>query len=457
MGDNMENTQSISSKQLDEILSTVRKRAGGIGMNEAYVDGKNPYILGKEPGKKPDNRIPVPLAKMAVEAMAGYAGRSGDIVTTYELVSDDVEEDDDLFISYMRAMDSFNQEQLETAELYEEVLIQGKSYEMWWTSDDLELPGILTAEYKIVPTSSVYIKYTDSVKKKIEYAVYFSGDSDDQKADVLFPGLKQTWEKSGNAWKLAEESEQPFTEVPIIKYTGGRRERPLFEAEKPLIDSFDELISKSLNEVDRYNALITLLGNQVDKEFVEAYLEGKISVIDNLNMEERSDLPRYLEKNLGGVETFYNNLTDRIETLFHKSIKIPDMSDEAFAGNASGIAIAYKLIGMEFKAAQIETYFNQGLKKRLGFYADIYNASSSASVNTDDYKATVHTTRNIPIDIKAKAEVAMILSTMVSEETLLKFIPKEIVDDVKKEMERKKEERDNALLEVPSMGTIETE
>jgi len=41
------------------------------------------------------------------------------------------------------------------------------------------------------------------------------------------------------------------------------------------------------------------------------------------------------------------------------------------------------------------------------------------------------------MDIKAKAEVAQILSNLVSEETLLKFLPKTIVDDVEKEIERK--------------------
>ena len=429
----------MDSKELQEIKSKLDKRLPEIKRNEDYVEGKNPYILNKEVGKKPDNRIPVPLAKMAVEDMAGYAGRSGDIVTDYELVAADETEQEDPFIEYMRSMDAYNKEPIETSELYEECLIQGESYEIWWESDELELDaGLMTAEYKIVPAGSVYLKYTDTIKKKLEYAVYFSGDDKEQRADVYYPLYQEIWTKVGSeGWFKAEEDiEHPYTTVPVNVFQGNRRSSPLFAAEKPLIDAYDEMISKSLNEVDRFNAAIALFGDTVDSEFVQKFSEGLISVIHELGEAERTDLPRYLEKNFGGVDGFYNNLADRLIRDFHKSIKIPDMSDESFAGDASGIAIAFKLIGMEFKASQIETYFNQGLVRRLSFYADIYNAST-ANIEVGDYKATVKASRNVPMDIKAKAEVAQILANLVSEETLLKFLPKSIVDDVEKEMERK--------------------
>jgi SPP1 family phage portal protein len=450
----------MTSKELQEIFSKVEMRLPRIQTNEAYVEGRNPYILNKEVGKKPDNRIPVPLAKMAVEDMAGYAGRSGDIVTDYELVEPtetEAEKDDD-FIKYMRAMDVYNKEPIETSELYEESLIQGESYEIWWTSEQFDFPSkLLTAEYKIVPSGSVFLKYTDDIKKVLEFAVYFTGDKEDKRADVYFPLKREVWNrnKAGTWVKEPNDIEHPYTTVPVNVFMSNRRATPLFEAEKPLIDSFDELISKSINEVDRFNALMLLLGSKADVDFVRKYTEGKISVIDEIEDDESSNLPRYLEKNLGGVNEFYNDLTDRVEELFHKSVKIPDMSDESFAGNASGVAIAFKLIGMEFKASQIETYFNQGLVRRLSFYADIFSATKaeSASIDVGDYKATVKASRNIPMDMKAKAEIAQILLPIVSKETLLKFLPKSIVEDVEKELEKLKAQQPTDLLGITNTET----
>lgn len=437
----------MDSKTLNEIQGNLEKRAGGIAMNEAYVAGKNPYILSKPTEKIPDNRIPAPLAKISVESMAGYAGRYGDIVTDYELVAADTEDKDDPFLEYMRDMDAYNKEPLETSELYDEMLVQGRTYEIWWTSDELKLTGLLTAEFKIVPTASVHLRYTNTIKKELEEAVYFSGDKEEMQAEVYTVGMRETWEKKcSGEWALIDEQEQPFTQVQVNVFTGNRRETPLFQAEKPLIDQYDKLISKASNEVDRFNAAIALFGNSVTPQFRDDLAKGMIAVIDELGMEENENYPKYLVKDLGGIDSFVNTLTDRVEALFHKSIKVPDMADPTFAGgNIAGIAIAFKLIGMEFKASQIETYFNQGLVRRLSFYADIYNASSK-SVDIADYKATVKASRNIPMDVKAKAEVAQILMGIVSEETLLKFLPKQIVDDVKKEIERKKTEQPADIL-----------
>ena len=48
--------------------------------------------------------------------------------------------------------------------------------------------------------------------------------------------------------------------------------------------------------------------------------------------------------------------------------------------------------------------------------------------------------RNLPVDLEAKARIAMMLTGLLSQETLLKFLPKELVDDAAKELERKREE-----------------
>lgn len=437
----------MDNKTLNEIYGKVQKRQPSIQQNEDYVEGKNPYILKKQPGKKPDNRIPVALAKITVESMAGYAGRAGDrktIVT--RLVADETEKDDP-FIEYTRAMDSYNDEEIETSELYDEGLTQGESYEIWWTSDEVALPnGLLTAEYKIVPTESIYIKWSDSIKPSMEYFVYFNRGEDTMYATVGYAGETQEWSrKDGGEWVIDDTYPNPFSTPPLNIFPTNRKSIPIFEAEKPLIDAFDEMVSKSLNEVDRYNAAITLWGKKVSEEFLKALENGQISAVDDLGDEERADLPRFLEKNFSGVTPFYNQLMDRVKELYMQSVNVVDMSDENFAGQSTGIAMAYKLLGMEFKASQIDTYFNKGMKRRIELYADVYNMSAR-QIDLDDYKVHVDTKRNIPVDVESSVKVASALANLVSEETLLRYLPNTIIDDVEKEIARKAAEMPQDIL-----------
>ena len=440
---------AVDSKKLDKLYTAMQAKRTVITENERYVIGNNPAILDKKSGKSPDNRIPTPLAKSAVEDMTGYAGRAGDVTTSYEQVEakEEVTEATDPFIEYMNAMDTYNKVDLENSELYEESLNQGESYELWWTSDKKGLPGgLLTAEYKIAPNSEILLNYSTDLKKELLSAVHFVEDKEMITADIYYPEFKETWtrkkdgDNASGVWiKSADEVRYPYKIVPVNVFKSNRRSMPYFEAEKSLIDSHDEVLSKSLNEVDRFNASILKLAKSVTDSFVEAMKKGDISVLDGLGDGE-AKWPEYLEKDFAGINEFYTDLLDRFERLFHKSIKDPDMTSESFAGgDQSGIAIAFKLIGMEFKASQIETYFSQGLDRRLKLYADVYNASTAA-VDVEEYKAVIKAKRNIPVDIKAKAEIAQLLTGILSRETLLKFLPKELVDDAEKELELLKKE-----------------
>ena len=439
---------AVNSEELEKFYGAMKTKRIAIAENERYVIGNNPAILDKEPGKSPDNRIPTPLAKSAVEDMTGYAGRAGDVKTSYEQVEvkEEVTETIDTFIDYMDAMDIYNKVDLENSELYEESLNQGESYELWWTSDKKNLPGgLLTVEYKIAPNSEILLNYSTDLKRELLSAIHFVEEQDkDGKtvtADVYYPEFKETWiQKKGGTWvKSEDEIRYPYKIVPVNVFRSNRRSLPYFEAEKSLIDSHDEVLSKSLNEVDRFNAMIMLFGKKVSEALASKLKEGNVSLLDELG-EDAAHWPEYLQKEFGGIKDFYSDLMDRFERLFHKSTKVPDMTSETFAsGDQSGIAIAFKLLGMEFKAAQIETYFSQGLDRRLKLYGDVYNAST-ASADVEEYKAVITAKRNIPVDIKAKAEIAQLLTGILSKESLLKFLPKELVENAEKELELLKKE-----------------
>ena len=115
------------------------------------------------------------------------------------------------------------------------------------------------------------------------------------------------------------------------------------------------------------------------------------------------------------------------------------MSDEAFSGNASGVAIKYKLIGMEQIRSRKEVGFRKGLQRRIELIAGMLRTKSVADIDFRDIEITF--TANIPADTKEQADIVKELYGVVSQKRLLSLLP--FVSDPAAEMaELKKEETD---------------
>ena len=440
----------METTDIKKIKQSLDKSHACYKSNFAYAHGKNPKILTDPKQKDPDNRIPIPLAKMAVTDMSGYAGRAGD--TTIKILDDGVSETErEEYEQLLLSIAEHNKTDLETAELYEESLTQGVAYELFWTSEDLKELKTVTPEYKIVSALEIVPIFTSSLKPELSHAIRYWTKGKTDYADVYEPLFVTHYIKKDGSEEyellITDEkpqgiTEYPYKTVPLAIYPINRNETSLFDAEKHIIDAHDELISKSTNEIDRFNALKLLMPGLITKEMADKIRE--MNIIQNLG--EETSLVKYLEKDLGGIETFYNSLADRLERLYHKSIKIPDMTAESFAGGAqSGVAIAYKLIGMEFKASQIDTYFDQGINKRIELINDVLEDSYSY---VNDIKTAITHKRNLPIDEAAKVELALKLKGKISLEAYLRMFPRSIIPNVQEEIDRLELMPDRELVEI---------
>jgi methyl coenzyme M reductase subunit C len=99
------------------------------------------------------------------------------------------------------------------------------------------------------------------------------------------------------------------------------------------------------------------------------------------------------------------------------------------------------MLGMEFVAAQIETYFNQGLYERKIMFDDVIKAGT-VSIDPDNFTIVVKTHRNLPVDEKGKVELVSILKGLDSDETLLRVLPNTIVANVDQELQRMEEQKE---------------
>ena len=398
--------------------------------NRAYFHGRNPWLESREPRNEPDNRIATPFAKMAIEDMTGYAGMTGYRTVEIDNVRTDASAQQDAavdeYIQLVRIIEDYNDAERLTSELYQAALVYGVAYEAFWYSSS----GV---EFARVPTNEIEIVDDGALKPTVLEAVRFYDRKNGmpRKATVWDAEAVTEYVREGSDWVQRGQMPHPFGRVPVAVYAINGQQEPLFQAEKGLIDALDKILSSSVNEVDRFNAVIALFPFRVDREFVDRLRQ--MNVIEDLDQFER--WPEYLEKDLGKITTFYAELADRLERLYHKSIKVPDFSDENFVGNASGVALSYKLLGLEFKAAQIDNYFDRGIIDRYGMIGAGLNAGAR-QYPVDDYEIIIRNRRNLPIDDEQKVRIAQALMGIVSQETLLRMLPRTIVEDVDRELER---------------------
>ncbi|MBQ9486825.1 MAG: phage portal protein, partial [Selenomonadaceae bacterium] len=104
----------------------------------------------------------------------------------------------------------------------------------------------------------------------------------------------------------------------------------------------------------------------------------------------------------------------------------------------SGIAIKYKLIGLEQIRSRKEREFKKGLQRRIELIANILKLKNQAQIDFRDITMTF--TANIPANLQEQAQIVNLLDNFVSRKTLLSLLP--FVADPIEELEELQNERD---------------
>ena len=175
--------------------------------------------------------------------------------------------------------------------------------------------------------------------------------------------------------------------------------------------------SLSLDDLmDFTDAFLILRGmGGADEESVKQMRLSKI-----LEFDDASGNAEWLIKNLN--DTYIENLKSRLQTDIHKFSNIPDMSDSNFAGNSTGVAIKYKLLGMEQVRSHKEREFKKSLQR------------------IDFRDVEIAFTPNIPANNQELAQIVRDLQGVVSQKRLLSLLP--FVEDPVAELEELKHEQD---------------
>ena len=123
--------------------------------------------------------------------------------------------------------------------------------------------------------------------------------------------------------------------------------------------------SLTLDDMQDFTDAILLLTGMggTDSEDVKKLRRDKVIMLDE------GGGAQWLIKNIN--DKYVENIKTRLQKDIHKFAQIPDMSDDNFAGNASGVAIKYKLIGLEQVRSRKEREFKKGLQRRIELIGNI--------------------------------------------------------------------------------------
>ena len=142
---------------------------------------------------------------------------------------------------------------------------------------------------------------------------------------------------------------------------------------------------------------------------------------------------QWLNKDIN--DTYVENLKTRLAAEIHKFSKCPAMTDQDFAANASGVAMKYKLMGIETVTGKKERQFRRSLQRRIELICNAISVSGKRYSYTD---IGMTFKRNIPSNLSEIADVIPKIGGLLSKETQVGLLPIDV--DYAAETERIRQE-----------------
>ena len=392
---------------IQKYISDNRKREQRLQKLYDYYKGKT-AICGRilADASKPNNKIVNPYASYITDTFTGYF--LGEPITYTSKNEQLLARIDELY--------NYNDEAAENAELAKDASIFGVAYELLYTDENADIRFKKIDAIKAIPI------YDNTLEEDLLYFIRYYDNTDimTNKTTTFVEVYSREWIRyyvDEYALEFVREVPHAFKGVPIIIYQNNEELLGDFENVISLIDAYDKITSDSVNDMeyfaDCYLALYGMSGTEA--EDITAMKEQRVLLMET---DARAE---WLTKQIN--DTYVENLKNRIDTQIHKFSRCPALTDADFAANASGVAMKYKLMGLETATSKKERAFKKALQRRLELICNIYSV-----MGTDfDYREIqMNFTRNIPSNLVEMADVISKIGHLLSEETQISLLPIEI-------------------------------
>lgn len=404
-------TEEALSQAAEDFLRRLRPRRERLF---DYYRGEQPVPKGEAVRGRPNNRLRVPFPRYITEVHTGYflglpptlALERAEDAAAFAGLSSAIHLDHLLF------------------DIGRDMSICGAGYALVWLERERGLRAC-----RCDPLDCFAIR-SAAAGSPLLGTVRLFREADGGTGGVLYEKDAQrpfSWD--GRRARLGPPADNPLRALALVPFANNCQGSGDFEMVTGLVDAYNLLLSGAMDDMQSVaNAFLALYGMQgttqddvdeANRTRVLSLAEGGRAefVVKNLNHEALAQL----EGNLRG-------------SILQLSMT-PDLSDEAFAGNASGVALQYKLWGVEQVRAAKERSFKEGLYRLLAAFSGGLSVLGGPADLTAG-KATFY--KNLPQNHTELAQTLLSLSPVLSRRTILENLP--WVPDVEEELRRKEAE-----------------
>lgn len=393
-----------------------------------YFDGLQPILDKKyDDENRSCNRLVTNFCRNITYSYLGYLAAPNHI--TYQSNND---------ISALIDILNYNDCSSEDQAYLKDALVYGVGNELMYLDEQAN------ARFKNVSPLSSFGIFDDCLSGVLLYFVrmYKASEWDTSNkyyVDVYSDKKIQHYESIGEIGALTFIGEEPhyFSQCPANVFYLEDNES-IFNCILTLQDAYNTIQSDQVDDVDAFTSAYlvftgnfdvkTLKTNMIQmKESRGIYLPGENTNVD------------FLTKSTDDTQA--KNSIERIQAAIYRIAQCPDFSSESFVGGvSSGIAIKYRLTGMETRAATIEASMKKALQRRIEILCGFVSLKFGEEVYRD---IKINFERNIPEDLSTVATAVSQLNGIVSDETLLSILP--FVDNPKEEAEKVKDQKQSQM------------
>lgn len=400
-----------------------------------YYLGHHPVL--EQPAKQTgaDNRLVVNLPKYLVDTYNGF----------FSGIAPKISLDDDKENQKLQDWNNTNSFVDKLNEISKQADIYGKSYAFVYQDEDSQ------TRVTYCSPSHAFMVYDDTVNREpLAFVRYHYDNSSDATAKGTIYYADASYDFVGPAIN-PELTPNLYKLVPAVEFYENEERQGVFDGCITLINELDRALSQKANQVEYFdNAYLYMLGIQLEKDrdtgqpmldlkndrFIYApadtAVNGKIGFVskpDGDNMQE--------------------NLINRLTEWIFQTAMIPNMNDQAFSGNSSGVALQYKLLPMKNRASNKERKFVHSLRHLYQIIFSVGTVLPDSSKNKWQ-DLSFQFTRNMPANIADEVNSAVNASGIVSKETALSLLS--FIDDPKSEINRMEKEKDEEMKRVSQLS-----
>lgn len=420
----------ITNKVINDVINYNEKFKKRYKRLENYYMGKHDILEREKDEILINNKVMINHAKYITDTNVGYLlGNPVD----YQVGKDD--EGNPLY-DIEPVLDEYKKQTINDldTEIAKDVSIYGVQYEYVYANENAEPRSCE------VDNQNTIIVYDDTVEHKklfgINYRAIYAGETF-KYYEIIYADDKVTRTYKSTNKTLTQTSKEHthgFGAVPFIEYKNNPEFLGDFEPVITLIDAYNLLQSDRVNDKEQLvDAILCMYNVDFTPEQAEQLKESRMIA----NLPENSKL-EYLIKTL--QEDDVDILRKNLEKDIHKISMTPNMSDENFVGNSSGVAIRYKLLAFEQNVKNKERYMEKGLMERFKLYNNFLTKSSKMQdVPIEEVDAVF--TRNLPSNDYEISQMINNLADFLSKETLVSQLS--FIKDASEEVDLKEKEEDS--------------